>query len=68
MTDFCRHCGRQTKYEFKKTDYDAIIDGENYTFKISQAICEECGSKMKPHGIVKKNIGEIRKGYKEQSC
>lgn len=61
---YCDHCRKETHYSIEKRDYDAIIEGENYTFKVSQAVCDECGRNVYPQELIPKKIQEIKEGYR----
>ena len=43
VKDFCPECREETKYSFEKRNIVKNIKGKDYTFKITVAICAECG-------------------------
>jgi rRNA maturation protein Nop10 len=61
--DFCPECREETKYSFEKRNIVKNIKGKDYTFKITVAICAECGAEMSPPGIFDKNVQEIEEQY-----
>lgn len=44
-TDFCTMCRQNTGYTLKKQSINKIIKGVEYSFKITVAVCNECGEK-----------------------
>ena len=42
-TDFCTMCRQNTGYTLKKQSINKIIKGVEYSFKITVAVCNECG-------------------------
>lgn len=45
-TDFCTMCRQNTGYTLKKQSINKIIKGVEYSFKITVAVCNECGGEM----------------------
>lgn len=62
--DFCTHCRKETEYTLQKRNIVKTINGIEHTFSITVAICNECGEEMNPHGLIDKNIREVKEQYK----
>ena len=58
-TDFCTMCRQNTGYTLKKQSINKIIKGVEYSFKITVAVCNECGGEMGVPGLIDRNIREI---------
>ena len=57
--NFCIECRKETEYTLKKKTIKRIEEGEDRTFKITTAICQECGSEMNLPGLIDLNIQEV---------
>ena len=66
-TDFCSECRKETEYALKTQTIKGIIDGKEYKFAITVAICTECGEEMSPPGLLDRNIQEIGDQYEQHS-
>lgn len=64
-TDFCINCREETTYSFKKDIFKKIINGREYSFNITAAICDKCGEYMSINELIDKNIEEINEQYKK---
>lgn len=58
-TDFCTMCRQNTGYTLKKQSINKIIKGVEYSFKITVAVCNECGGEMGVPGLIDRNIREM---------
>lgn len=63
-TDFCTMCRQNTGYTLKKQSINKIIKGVEYSFKITVAVCNECGGEMGVPGLIDRNIREIDEQYR----
>lgn len=56
----------QTEYRYtlKKQSINKIIKGVEYSFKITVAVCNECGGEMGVPGLIDRNIREIDEQYR----
>lgn len=61
--DFCTTCRKETTYTLGKKDITRTINGKEYAFCITVAICDECGEETSFHGLIDQNINEIKKQY-----
>lgn len=61
-SDFCTECRKETGYTLQKRDIKTIKDTD-YTFRITVAICDECGEEMSIPGLIDKNIREVDEQY-----
>ena len=57
--DFCIECRKETEYFVQKKDLKKVVNGEEYTFRITTPICTECGCEMSIPGWIDKNVKEI---------
>ena len=62
--DFCINCRKETKYDLREKSIVKNIRNKAYTFKITVAICQECGEEMNIPGLIDKNIAEIDEQYR----
>lgn len=62
--DFCTMCRQNTGYTLKKQSINKIIKGVEYSFKITVAVCNECGGEMGVPGLIDRNIREIDEQYR----
>jgi len=63
--DFCHECRKITEYKIVKTPYHKRIRGKNYTFSLSSAICQSCGSEMGFPGMMDLKIKEYDEQYRQ---
>lgn len=63
--DFCIECRKETEFFWRKKIITKTIKDKEYQFKITTAICSECGKEMSPHGLIDQNIQEIDEQYRE---
>lgn len=63
--DFCYECRKITEYKIVKTPYHKRIRGKNYTFSLSSAICQSCGSEMGFPGMMDLKIKEYDEQYRQ---
>jgi hypothetical protein len=61
--DFCTNCRKDTNYTLQKRNIVRTINGIKHSFNITVAIYNECGEEMNPHGLIDKNIQEVREQY-----
>lgn len=62
--DFCIECRSETEYLLQKRDIIKNIRDKDYTFRITVAVCAECGEEMDIPGLIDKNIQEIDEQYR----
>lgn len=62
--DLCTMCRKKTEYTFQKKDMVKVINGKEYSFKITVAICNECGEEMSVPGLIDRNIKEVDEQYR----
>lgn len=65
-SDFCIVCRKNTEYTLQKQNITKTINGKEYTFNITTAICNECGEEMSIPGLIDKNIQEVDEQYRDQ--
>ena len=63
MSDFCTNCRKDTNYTLQKRDIVRAINNIKHIFSVTVAICNECGEEMNPHGLIDKNIQEVKEQY-----
>lgn len=63
-TDFCTNCRKNTSYTLQKQTLMKSIRDEQCSFRITAAICDECGGEMSIHGLIDQNIREIDEQYR----
>lgn len=63
--DFCVKCRDMKSYTLQKRLIKQNIRGEDLTFEITCAVCEECGELMSIPGIIDLNIHEIDEQYRK---
>lgn len=61
--DFCTKCRKETEYFLTKKGIVQIIEGRDYCFFITAAICKECGALMSPPGLIDQNVREVEEQY-----
>ena len=59
-TDFCTHCRKETEYTLQKRNIVRTVNGIEYAFSITVAICSECGEEIGLPGLIDKNISEFK--------
>lgn len=62
--DFCIECRKETEYFLQKRNIVKNIKGKEYTFRITVAVCAECGGEMSIPGLIDKNVQEIDRQYR----
>ena len=62
--DFCIECRRETEYFLQKKDVVKNIRDREYTFRITVAVCADCGGEMSIPGLMDKNVQEIDEQYR----
>ncbi len=62
--DFCTTCRKETIYTLRKASINKRIKGKEYIFRITTAVCSECGEEMNIPGLIDRNIHEFGKQYK----
>ena len=62
--DFCIECRKETEYLLQKRDIKKRIRDKDYSFRITVAVCAECGEEMSIPGLLDKNIQEIDAQYR----
>lgn len=64
MFDFCTECRKETSYKLRKKTVQKIIRDKPCEFKITVAICDECGEEMDIPGLLDANIRAIDEQYR----
>lgn len=59
-TDCCTTCRKETEYTLQKRIILRTINQVTHAFHITVAICNQCSNEMSPHGLIDKNIHEIK--------
>ena len=59
MFDFCTSCRKDTSYKMQKKTVQKVIRDKTYDFKITVAVCDECGEEMDIPGLLDANIKSI---------
>ena len=62
--DFCTTCRKDTAYTLEKQSFVKTIKDKEYTFIITVAICDACGSWMDVPGLIDQNIQEMDAQYR----
>ena len=62
--DFCIECRKETEYFLQKKNIVKTIRDKEYTFRITTAVCSECGAEMSIPGLIDKNVQEIDEQYR----
>jgi len=62
--DFCIECRKETEYILQKKDIVKTIRDKDYTFRITVALCAECGEEMSLPGLIDKNVQEIDEQFR----
>lgn len=57
--DYCTYCRKETTYKLEKRDLTHTINGKDYVFKVTTAICTECGEEMAVRGWLERFNREI---------
>lgn len=63
-TDFCTTCRKEAEYYLQKKEVRKVIRDKEYTFKITVAVCKECGEEMSIPGLIDQNVKEIDEQYR----
>ena len=61
---FCTKCRKETKYLLTKKGTVRNIEGRDYCFFVTAAICKECGALMSLPGLIDQNAREVEKQYR----
>ena len=64
--DFCIECRKETEFSLQKKDIVKTIKDKEYTFRITVAICAECGEEMSIPGLIDKNVQEIDEQFRKE--
>ena len=62
---FCIECRKETGYRIRRGQYTHCIKGQEYTFDIITAVCEECGEKVNLPGLMDSNAKLIDEQYRK---
>lgn len=62
--DFCIECRKETEYLLQKKEIVKTIRDKEYTFRITVAVCAECGEEMNIPGLIDKNVREVDGQYR----
>ena len=63
--DFCTECRGETNNTLKKIKINQTIREKEYTFEITVAFCNKCGSEMGSPGLMDCNIKEMDEQYRK---
>ena len=64
-TQFCIECRKETGYEIRKGQCTHYIKGQEYTFEILTAVCDECGEEVNLPGLMDNNAKLIDEQYRK---
>lgn len=64
-TQFCIECRKETKYIIRRGQCAHSIKGQEYTFDILTAVCEECGEEVNLPGLMDNNAKLIDEQYRK---
>lgn len=62
----CTECQKEQSYTLQKEFVKNTFRGKDYYFRITVAVCDVCGAKVAPHGLMDKNTEEIMQQYRER--
>lgn len=62
----CTECQKEQSYILRKEFVKNTFRGKDYYFRITVAVCDVCGAKVAPHGLMDKNTEEIMQQYRER--
>ena len=63
-TQFCIECRKETGYEIRREQCTHCIKGQEYTFNVLKAVCEECGEEVNLPGLMDSNAKLIDEQYR----
>lgn len=61
--NFCMECRKETEYFLREKEIKKDIKNKEYTFKITVAVCAECGEEKGVPGLLNQNVREISEQY-----
>lgn len=64
-TQFCIECRKETGYEIRKGQCTHCIKGQEYTFEVLTAVCDECGEEVNLPGLMDNNAKLIDEQYRK---
>ncbi len=64
-TQFCMECRKETGYKIRRGQCRHSIRGQEYTFDILTAVCEECGAEVNIPGLMDFNAKLIDEQYRK---
>lgn len=62
--DFCIECRKETEYVLQEKNIIKTVRDKDYQFRITVAVCVECGEEMSIPGIIDQNVVEIDEQYR----
>ena len=62
---FCPFCGRFVRYVLMQKALTGPVRGREHKFRITVALCPECGEELTPPGLLDLNIEELDRQYRE---
>lgn len=62
---FCPECRKETGYEVQNVQRTYCIRGNEYTFNVLKAVCEECGKEVNLPGLMDYNARLIDEQYRK---
>ena len=62
---FCPSCGRIVRYVLMPKTLTSPIRGRDHKFRITVALCPECGEELNPPGLLDQNNEELDRQYRE---
>ena len=63
-TQFCIECRKETGYKIRREQCTHCIKGQEYTFNVLKAVCEECGEEVNLPGLMDSNAKLIDEQYR----
>ena len=62
---FCPFCGRMVRCVRMQKTLTGPVRGREHEFRITVALCPECGGERNPSGLLDRNSGELDRQYRE---
>ena len=65
MGSFCPPCGRRVRCVQMPKTLTSPVRGREHEFRITVALCPECGEELNPPGLLDQNSEELDRQYRE---
>lgn len=62
---FCPACRRFTEYVLERKPVEKAINGKQYRFSLTVAVCRKCGRVLNVRGLIDRNVKEIDEQIRE---